>query len=48
MYDPFIWIAAILHRLGGWLILAAKLAFLALFVKIMLTSMATEWWLWFG
>jgi hypothetical protein len=48
MLDPFIWIAAILNRLSGWLIVAIKLAFLAIFVKLMVISIFTDFWLWFG
>jgi hypothetical protein len=48
MLDPFVWVAAILDKLGSGLILTIKLAFLALFVKLMLVSMFTEFWLWFG
>jgi hypothetical protein len=46
MLDPFVWVAAILNRLADVVIIAAKLAFLALFVKLMLVSLFTEFWLW--
>lgn len=46
MLDPFLWIAAGLNWLAGRVILIIKLAFLVVFVKLMVMSLVTEWWLW--
>lgn len=46
MLDPFLILAGILNNLAKWLIIAIKLAFLAVFVKLMADSLLTEWWIW--
>lgn len=46
MLDPFVIIAVILGRLGGWLITAIKLAFLAIFTSLMVQMTIANVWQW--
>ena len=46
MLDPFLILAGVLNWISTRLIVIIKLAFLAIFVKLMVISLVTEWWLW--